>query len=263
MPLFEHHKATIDNIIRHFQADPEIQALVLAGSIAHGYARPSSDVDIVLFLDQAAFDARWKQNALNFQDSALCTYSDGYIDGKYSTISFLRQVAERGSDPAKYAFQDAVVLFSRIPELQEAITSAARYPRTEKNKRIARFLAQLEAWHWYAHEAIRHENRYLLTVACSKLVLFGVRLILTHNELLYPYHKWMLRVLDSAHSKPPLLAEQIETLLADPSSDSVDNFFHSVRTFQDWPVQAMHWPTQFIFDSELNWLREVPPIEDL
>lgn len=79
-----------------------------------------------------------------------------------------RQVAERGSEPARFAFQDARVLFTRIPDLDSLVRAAARYPVESKTERMRRFRAQLDAWHWYAHEALRHTNHYLLTLSLSK-----------------------------------------------------------------------------------------------
>ena len=108
----------------------------------------------------------------------------------------MRQVAERGSEPARFAFQDARILFSRVAGLEALLRAIARYPAAGKEARMRRFYAQFEAWHWYAHEALRLDNRYLLGAAISKMVLFGGRLILTHNDRLYPYHKWFLKQLE-------------------------------------------------------------------
>ncbi len=74
---------------------------------------------------------------------------------------------------------------------------------------MRRFYAQFETWHWYAHEGRKWNDRHLLGIATAKMVLFGGRLILAHNEIFYPYHKWFLRLLERAPDKPPDLLARI------------------------------------------------------
>ena len=51
-------------------------------------------------------------------------------------------------------------------------------------------------------EAIKRNDKYLLTRAVGDLVLYGGRLILAHNEVLYPYHKFLMTELERAPEKP-------------------------------------------------------------
>ena len=185
-----------------------MEALILGGSLAHGYASPVSDIDVMIIVKDQHFAKHLSEGNLQFFYCELCTYPEGYVDGKVLGMSHLTQVAEKGSEPARYAFQDARVLFSRNDSIDEQIRSIARYPITHKAERMRRFYAQFEAWNWYVGEAMKSQNRYLLGVSISKLVLFGGRLILAHNELLYPYHKWFLRVLAEAKEKPPTLLKK-------------------------------------------------------
>ena len=153
--------------------------------------------------------------------------------------------------------------FHSSDSIDEQIRSIARYPVTQKEERIKRFYAQFEAWNWYVGEALKLQNRYLLGVSISKLVLFGGRLILAHNELLYPYHKWFLRVLAEAKDKPPALLAHIESIYQTPSTENVQSFYELIRDFQDWGVLDNGWPAQFMLDSELNWQTGAIPVDDL
>ena len=200
--MYTHHNQSIQNVKQYFQRDPEVLALLLSGSIAHGFQSPTSDVDLMIFVSDEDYQKRFKTGQLHFFNTDLCIYEGGYADGKYLSVNFVKQVLEKGSDPARFAFQGSQVLFSRMEEFEEDICRIAEYPFSEKAERIKRFYAQFEAWHWYCGEASRKENRYLLGTSVSKLILFGGRLILTHNEMLYPYHKWFLEVLEGAIEKP-------------------------------------------------------------
>lgn len=258
-----HHNQSIQNVREYFQRDPEVQALLLSGSIAHGFQTSASDIDIMIFVSEMDYQRRLQSGQIHFFNTDLCTYEGGYVDGKYLSLRFIKQVLEQGSEPARFAFEGSQVLFSRVDGFAEDVRRIAQYPVAEKAERIKRFYAQFEAWHWYCGEALSKGNRYLLGTAVSKLILFGGRLILAHNEMLYPYHKWFLKVLETAPDKPPDLMSCIQTLAASPSADHVEEFYGKVKMFQPWSEEPLSWPVQFMLDSELNWLDGNTPVDDL
>lgn len=261
--MLPHHSQSIQNVKEYFQRDPEVLALLLSGSIAHGFQSATSDVDIMIFVSEADHQKRSQTGQLHFFNRDLCTYEGGYVDGKYLSINFVKQVLEKGSEPARFAFDGCKVLFSRVEGFEEDICIIAQYPLSEKAERIKRFYAQFEAWHWYCGEALAKGNRYLLGTAVSKLILFGGRLILAHNELLYPYHKWFLKVLEGAKEQPADLMACIHTLTETPNAETIEAFYEKVKTFQPWSEDPYHWPVQFLLDSELNWMDEKTPVDDL
>src|SRR5215212_10251962 len=220
--MVPHHTQTIQNVKDYFQRDPEVLALLLTGSIAHGFESPTSDVDIVIVISEENYQKRFQMGQLTFFNTDLPTYEGGYIDGKYISLSFVKQVLEKGSEPARFAFEGSKVLFSKLDGFEEALCRIAEYPITEKAERIKRFHAQLEAWHWYCGEARKRGNEYLLGTAVNKLILFGGRLILAHNELLYPYHKWFLKVLEGAKEQPSDLMACIQALTESPTVENIE-----------------------------------------
>jgi hypothetical protein len=102
-----------------------------------------------------------------------------------------------------------------------------------------------------------------LTLSVNKLVLFGGRLILAHNEQLYPYHKWFLRVLAGVDEKPVGMLEQIEELCRQPTLAAVETFYETITAFHAWEATPGGWSSQFLLDSELNWLNGQTPVDDL
>jgi len=140
-----------------------------------------------------------------------------------------------------------------------------RYPVEGKRERIERFGAQLLAWRWFFSEGVRHGNRYLETLAISKLVLFGCRVVLAENERLFPFHKWMLRVTAEAKRRPEGLMKTIDELLTAPRWEKVDEYVRGVLAFAgvDHDAANAAWPTWFLKDNELRWVREEAGIEDV
>jgi predicted nucleotidyltransferase len=261
--MLPHHEESIRNAVAYFERLSEVEALLLGGSIAHGLAQPESDVDVLILVSEEHYAERSRNEELMFFSRELSTYPGGYVDGKYVRTAFLEEVAERGSEPARFAFQDAWVLFSRVDGLDRLLSRVVRYPAEGRAERMRRFYAQTEAWYWYSTEALRLENRHLLAVSLGKLVLFCGRLILAHNELLYPYHKWFLEVLKGAEVRPANLFDLIQEMYSEPTRESITAFYETVRDFRDWPKPATIWSNQFHLDSELNWLNGSTPIDDL
>jgi len=261
--MYSHHTDSIQRVTGYFQHDPKVLALLLGGSIAHGFETPTSDVDIMIFVSDEDYQKRFAENRIHFFNTELTTYAGGYVDGKYSTRSFVQQVSEKGSEPARFAFAGSRILFNKMHGFAEDVRKAAGYPQAGKAERIQRFYAQFEAWHWYSGEALRLNNRYLLGTSVSKFILFSGRLILAHNELLYPYHKWFLKVLEGAKDKPADLLESIHKLNENPVSENIEALCEKVKSFQPWIEGDFSWPTQFMLDSELNWRDSTTPVDDL
>ena len=261
--MHPHHSQSIQNVKEYFQRDPEVQALLLSGSIAHGFESAASDVDIMIFVLDEDYQKRYQSGQIHFFNRDLCTYEGGYVDGKYLSLGFVKQVMEKGSEPARFAFEGSRVLFSRVDGFAEDVCRIAEYPLAQKAERIKRFYAQFEAWHWYCGEALAKGNSYLLGISVSKLILFGGRLILAHNEMLYPYHKWFLRVLETAPDKPSGLLVQIQGLAEAPTAQNIEAFFENVKAFQPWSDDPYSWPAQFMLDSEWNWMEGRTPVDDL
>lgn len=261
--MYAHHSQSIQNVTEYFRREPEVIALLLGGSIAHGFERQTSDIDIMIFVSDENYQRRFQTGAIHFYNKELCMYEGGYVDGKYLSVEFIKQVAAKGSEPARFAFAGSQVLFSKVDGFAEQVHKAEEYPLAEKAERIKRFYAQFEAWHWYSHEALRLGNQYLLGTSVSKLILFGGRLILAHNELLYPYHKWFLKVLEGAKDKPPSLLSDMCNLNKTPTVENIEALYGKIKTFQPWTDDPFSWPAQFMLDSELNWIDGRTPVDDL
>ncbi|KAK4125368.1 hypothetical protein N657DRAFT_680090 [Parathielavia appendiculata] len=263
--MYPHHASTIQNTTAYFSSNPDVLALLLSGSIAHGFATETSDVDMLIILTEEAYARHRETRQLTFVNFDLATYPGGFVDAKYLSLGFIRDVAERGSEPARFAFAGVQVLFSKIEGLDEEIKKVVRYPVESKEDKIVRFRVQLEAWRWFSAEGRQKKNAYLLGLAARKLVLFGGRLILAYNEVLYPFHKWFLRVLEGVKEKPDGLMECINRVIEEPSEANVERFYEMVMGFQEWKVNHPpgRWGTQFMLDNELTWMTGNTPVDDL
>lgn len=261
--MYQHHKETIDNVISKMKEDHKVLALLIGGSIAHGFAKEDSDVDIMMIVSQEEYERRFKENQLTYWEKDSCTYENGYVDGKYISVDFMQKVMKKGSEPARYAFEGAIIAYSSLSGLEDMLQEITSYPKELKRDRMIRFYSQLNAWNWFYSEGRNKNNQYLIETAISNLILFGGRAILAYNELLYPYHKWFLKVLEGAKEMPENLIKLMEEVLVTKSPEAVANYMEAIRNFTDWGVDDYQWPNYFMMDSELGWMTGNVAIGDL
>jgi len=260
--MFEHHRRTIDRLTKRFESDPNYLALLIGGSIAKGREKEDSDVDFMLISTPEECVRRAQTGNYQYYATDLCDYPGGYVDGKVVDLAFLREVADHGSEPARSAFAGALTAFSRLPELGEVLARIPVYQESEYAEKATSFCALVEGLRWFIPEAEKRDDRYLLLHAASDLALFGGRLILAHNRILYPYHKWFTWELERAPRKPEGFMAGFHALLSQPGRATAEPFCEAVLSYADWPRSPHGWPSRFIEDNEWNWRGRKPPIED-
>jgi hypothetical protein len=260
--LLPQHERLIARACERFSPDPELLALVVGGSVAHGLASPESDLDLMLVYSDAAAAARHEQGELTIFDDTLADYEGGYLDAKVISPAFIDEVVRHGSEPARWAFEDAFVAFSRIEGMEKRIAAAAAYPEQEREEKLRDFASHVMLMEWFMREAERRSDRYLAGFAGSRLALYSGRTVLALNRLLYPHHKWFLWQLERAPSKPDDLLAQIDALLTAPGSETASELASSVSAFAALDVTMSEAVARYMRRSEWNWRDARPPLED-
>ncbi len=258
----EHHRRAIARVVEKMQADPDCLAVLVSGSLAHNLHRADSDVDVMLVLAEDAFARKQETGELAMYAPDLTDYPGGYVDGKFISRSFLEAVADHGSEPARFAFDGAIIAWTRDSALADLVTRIPAYPEHERAGKMQGFVAQLQALQWYMGEAEKWDNPYLRHWVAARTVLMGYRLILAHNRMLFPYHKWLTTFVARAPEQPENLIALGEALLAQPGRETCNAFCESVLKWRAWEMPPKGWPARFMQDSELNWLDGKPPLED-
>ena len=260
--LYPHHQRTVERLIDLFKHDPNYLALIIGGSLVKGYGNESSDVDFVLIATDEEYARRLPSRTLTYYATDLCDYPGGYVDGKIVNLAFLEEVADRGSEPARAAFEKVIVAYSQLPHLDDLLHRITAYPEAGHHDKVRSFYAQLLAMQWYVGEAQKRDNQYLMMHVVSELVLFGGRLILAHNRMLYPYHKWFLRTLQDAPQQPDGFMALISQVLSDPNKANADQLCEAVLNFTAWETPPEGWPARFMEDTEWAWRRGSAAVAD-
>ncbi len=262
MTIKDHHQRTIDRLVQMYREDPRFTALIIGGSVAKGFARDDSDVDFMIVATDDEFEQRSATADLFINRTDLCDYEGGYVDGKIINRRFLDDVAAKGNEPSRAAFEGAFTAFSRDQGIQPLIEQIATYPESGHAERIRAYYSMAFIQNWLFHEAARHDNRYTMLRAASQLSLFAGRLILAHNRRLFPYHKWLPRTLDLVPDKPADMMRHFNALLDEPRAEHATALFELVRDFRDWGVSDLEAYTWFMTDVEWSWKTDSTPMED-
>jgi len=256
------HQKAIEKFTQYIKKDPSFVALIIGGSIAKGLEREDSDIDGIIIATDEEYKKRQRRNRFLFYEPSFCDYSGGYAEGKIVNLEFLEIVAERGTEPARDAFKGAWIAYSEIPELENLLKRIPVFQKDDKIEKIRKFHAQFEVANWYVKEAERRNDPYLLNHAISDLVLFGGRMILEHNEILYPYHKWFMKALEEAPEKPKDLMVLVKKVLLERNSSNAQVLYDVIKSFRTWEIRGIA-NVGFMLDTELAWLEGKPYIGDL
>jgi hypothetical protein len=261
--VYRNHRDSINNIVDKLRRNDEILSIIVTGSIAHGFETENSDINLMMIISNDSYARLLRTESLYYYDKECCTYEGGHIEGKFICVDYIEKVAKQGSEPAKFAFDGAFPVFTRIQNVDKLLKKASRYPLDQKEEKIKRFYAHFEAWKQYYNDAVAKGNKYLMNTAASNLVLFGGRLLLTYNETLYPGHKWFITVLKDLQHKPEGLLDNINNILEEPIIENVENFYQSIKNFNSWDENIISWENQFLLDNEFICLNGSSSINDI
>lgn len=259
----EHHRASLENLIREIEKDDRFLAVILGGSIAHGTERESSDVDVYLVVTDEYFAECMASGDTSFVRYDLCTYPGGYIDGKIIDLHFLEAAADHGSEPTRASFEGSSAPWSRIEGIEALIERIRTVNESDRQSKMDAFYAQVDLWaHYFYNQAVKKDNPYLKHRAVLETVFYASRYVLAENRILFPCHKDLFARLRRVEKCPPDFADSALALLKQPDGEKLDRFCQAFFDFAGPRLTEGQSLSRFIHDSEWNWLSAPPPVCD-
>ena len=80
--MLEHHRATIERANATIAARDETLAVLVGGSIAHGFETPASDVDVMIVVSDDVGFADWPGRDMNWGARFAFDTELAWMDGK-------------------------------------------------------------------------------------------------------------------------------------------------------------------------------------
>lgn len=261
--MYKHHEASINNLINIYKDNPEVQAIVLGGSIAKGRERIDSDIDAIIVVSDNMYQNMKMQNKLSECIFGQCTYEGGYFDLKYVTRNYIEVAAKKGSEPTRNSFIGTRCIFSKDSEIDKIIKKIPVYPVWEKDDKILSFYCALDLNNgFFWGEAKKAKDTYLKVRTAADIVLFGMRMLLAYNEKLFPCQKWLTRIVNELDKKPENIVNKANTFLEKLDDETKEDFVNSILTFADWniPKDFSGVLSRFVEDNEQWWYNNRPNI---
>ena len=261
--VYEHHKQSIKKLINYFKEDNEVIAIILGGSIAKGLERVDSDIDAIIVTTQNKYDELSAMNKLSECIWGYCNYDGGYFDIKYCTKSYLFSVESKGSEPSRNAFLCSKCIYSKDDEISLIVSEIPVFQKSEKQEKMLSFYSAFNLNYGYFWN-VSENNIYLRVKTAADIILFGFRLLLQENEVLFPCHKSLRQTVSELKNKPKDIIEKSDLFLSKLDDSSKDDFVSSILNFIDFipPKDYNVALTRFIDDNELWWYKNRPIIAE-
>lgn len=265
--MYPQHEQATQNLVNLFKNDPDVLAIILAGSIAKGLERPDSDVDAVIAVTDKKYCELQQKGHTSESIEGVSDYKGVYFDIKYCTKDYLQAAADHGSEPTRYAFTGSYCLYTQDAEIPDIVARIPVFQKAEKEEKMLSFYSALFLYGDYFWRCSHKDhNEYLKIKSATMTVLYGLRLILQDAEVLFPCQKNLMKVIKALPSdqRPADIVEKTERFLEQLTDDAKEEFVQSVLGFiQYQPPQDPNIPlSRFIRDHEEWWYNPRPFIEE-
>lgn len=155
--MHSHHQQSIENIVAHFKNDSEILALLLGGSIAHGLAAETADIDVMMIVPDE-----------NHRERLRTSPPPGLAFSPLSCLyQFIRRVYNRPSwgqapgMPIGFT-KGSLMINTRVDSIQRSIAFNllifGAMNRTRSDGSFVRHLSKAEPFHQASHSGCRRLN---------------------------------------------------------------------------------------------------------
>ena len=147
--------------------------------------------------------------------------------------------------------------------MQTLICKISKFQIKEKSEKMLSFYSAFNLNYGYFWR-VSNNNPYLRLKVCSDIVLFGLRLILQNNEVLFPCHKSLLDTTEKLSCKPQNIISLTNNFITSPTEDTKNEFVNAVLDFIEYepPKNYNEVLTRFIDDNELWWYKKRPVIAE-
>ena len=252
---YPHHREAVKELISIFREKEGVIALVFGGSVAKHMQREDSDIDAMVIVTEEFYERKRKVNCIaECISMGDCAYPGGYFDVKYMTKDYIRDAAEKGSEPTRNSFIGSHVLFSADEEVTELVRRIPVFQKQEFEEKMLSFFSNLQLNYNYFWKACRPEGYMKLKVA-SEIVYSLYRMVLQENEILFPCNRRLEQFVKLAPDQPEHLVEYCEEFCRTLEDDPLDKALEAWKawTHYQYPTDSAVCQSRYCDDFEQWW----------
>ena len=256
--MYKHHEQSIANMKDYYRKQESI-ALILIGSVAKVTERADSDLDGVVILSEEEYAEKEKNNITTETINGLCTYEGGYFDIKYMTKQYLKDLAEKGSEPARNGFAKAKILFCNDAEIENILPLIPVFQKTEKKEKLLSFYSDFWLNYYYFLKSCPIDG-YMKMTTIAEIIYSIYRMILQEKEILFDCNRRLEQQVESVSEKTVELVSLGKKLEISQSIQDADRFvdkFTEITTYVP-PENLAVVLTRYSKDFQ-EWWREARP----
>ena len=255
--MYKHHEESIANMNEYFRKQGVI-ALILIGSVAKGTERADSDLDCAVVLSEEEYAEKENRNVTTETVDGYCTYEGGYFDIKYMTKGYLKELAAKGSEPARNTFNKARILFCNDAEIQDILPQIPVFQIKEKEDKLLSFYSDF--WLNYYYYLKCPIDGYMKMRTIAEIIYSVYRMILQENEILFDCNRRLEKQVQSISDKTAdlvRLGRQLEISQNEQDADRFVEKFQEITTYVP-PKDIGVVLTRYSKDFQ-EWWREPRP----
>lgn len=260
--MYKHHEQSIDNMKDYYRKRGAI-ALILAGSVARGTERADSDLDGMVILSEEEYAEKEKNNTTTEIIDGLCTYEGGYFDIKYMTKEYLKDLAEKGSEPARTGFMKARILFCDDAEIEAILPLIPVFQKTEQKEKLLSFYSDFWLNYHYFLKSCPIDG-YMKMNTIVEIIYSIYRMVLQENEILFDCNRRLEQQVESVSEKTVelvRLGRKLETSQSIQDADQFVDKFIEITTYVP-PEDLAVVLTRYSKDFQEWWRQPGPNIKE-
>lgn len=260
--MYKHHEESIENMKEYFRNQGAI-ALILIGSVAKGAERADSDLDCAVILSQEEYAKKENDNVTSETVDGLCTYEGGYFDVKYMTKGYLKELSEKGSEPARNTFTKARILFCNDAEIEGILPLISVFQAKEKEEKLLSFYSDFWLNYYYYLKSCPIDG-YMKMHTIAEIIYSVYRMILQENEILFDCNRRLEKQVKSISPQTAELVRLGRQLEVSQNIEDADLFidkFIEISTYAP-PENIAVVLTRYAKDFQEWWIKPRPNIHE-
>lgn len=261
--MYQHHKDSLENLKKYFKDKEDVIAVIFGGSVAKGCERSDSDLDAMVVISDEDYQVRQRENRTAETIEGYCTYEGGYFDIKYMTKQFLKDAAERGSEPARNAFVKSVVLFTKDPEISDLVSRIPIFQKSEKEEKMLSFYADFWLNYNYFLKSCPIDG-YMKLHAVNEVLYSVYRMVLQEHEVLFPSNRRLEEFVKNISESTAKLVSLGKVCAETQKMDALDEFvsYFLEMTSYEVPTDIGNILSRYTADFEQWWRIPRPNINE-